>query len=151
MQAGDVFVVALLVGVAFLWLHVYGQKWSRRPKLRLPLPRHEELYVPSEDAVRLLNASGYEIVAGKTRLPITITVDGEELESRLFVDAFAAKGDAVYVVRLARERQPMEWSAAVVRDRLLVYNLLYPDAAGVLYVDRDLRMIRKIMFEVERD
>jgi hypothetical protein len=98
-----------------------------------------------------LNTEGYEIVAGKTKLPITVTLDEQEMESRLFVDAFVLKADEMYIVKLARVRQPLEMSASAIRERLLVYSLLYPEAAGVLYVDPEIRSIRKITFDVERN
>lgn len=151
MRTGDAFVVLLLIAVALVWFYARGRNWYRKPRPMLAIPRQDELFVPSEEAVRLLNASGYEIVAGKTKIPVFVTLDGQEMESRLFVDAFVMKEDELYIVRLARERQPLELSASAIRERLLVYGLLYPEAAGVLYVDPELRAVRKITFDVERD
>ncbi|PYI55043.1 hypothetical protein [Paenibacillus flagellatus] len=151
MRPGDTFVVLLLIGVAIWWFYIRGRHWYHKPRPSLAIPQQDDIYVPSEDAVRLLNERGYEIVAGKTRLPVYVTLDGEETESRLFVDAYVMKGDELYIVKLARERQPLEMTASAIRDRLLVYSLLYPEAAGVLYVDPETRSIRTITFDIERE
>ncbi|TNJ67343.1 hypothetical protein FE784_05135 [Paenibacillus hemerocallicola] len=151
MRTGDTFVVLLLIVVAIVWFYARGRLWYHKPRPSLAIPRQDEIFVPSEEAVRLLNTQGYEIVAGKTKLPITVTLDEQEMESRLFVDAFVLKDDEMYIVKLARERQPLEMSASAIRERLLVFSLLYPEAAGVLYVDPEIRSIRKITFDVERN
>ncbi|TMV51393.1 hypothetical protein FE783_06310 [Paenibacillus mesophilus] len=151
MRSGDTFVVLLLIVVALVWFYARGRLWYHKPRPSFAIPRQDEIFVPSEEAVLLLNAQGYEIVAGKTKLPVTVTLDEQEMESRLFVDAFVLKDNELFIVKLAKERQPLEMSASAIRERLLVYSLLYPEAAGVLYVDLTIRTIRKITFDIERE
>lgn len=151
MRSGDTFVVGLLIVVALVWFYARGRLWYHKPRPSFAIPRQDEIFVPSEEAVLLLNAQGYEIVAGKTKLPVTVTLDEQEMESRLFVDAFVLKDNELFIVKLAKERQPLEMSASAIRERLLVYSLLYPEAAGVLYVDLTIRSIRKITFDIERE
>lgn len=151
LRAGDTVVVLLLIAVAVVWLYQRGRIWYWKPRPRLAIPKQDDIFVASEEAVRLLNAEGYEIVAGKTKLPVTVFVDGEPLESRLFVDAYVMKDDELYIVKLARDRQPLDMTASAIRDRLLVYALIYPEASGVLYVDPPHRFVRKITFDVERE
>lgn len=152
MRTGDSFVILLLIAVLVIWFYARGRKWYDKPRAALAIPRQDELYMPSEEAVMLLNARGYEIVAGKHKLPVTMTMDDQLLESRIFVDAYVMDDDdRFYVVKLARERMPLEMTGSAIRERLLVYSLLYPEAAGVLYVDPVIGSIRKITFEVERD
>jgi hypothetical protein len=78
-----------------------------------------------------------------------IVNDEEELESRFFVDHFVQSEQDWFVVKVARSRKPLEMSGSSIRDHLLPYQLLYPDAAGVLYLDVDLQKIVKVQFEVE--
>ncbi|GAA3405439.1 hypothetical protein ACFFNY_29135 [Paenibacillus hodogayensis] len=151
MRTGDTFVIVLLIAAGLIWFYARGRHWYDKPRPMLAIPQQEEIFVPSDEAVRLLNAEGYEVAAGKTKLPVTVLLDGQELETRLFIDAFVLKEDELYIVKLARDRQPLEMTASAIRERLLVYSLLYPDAAGVLYVDTTLRSIRQITFEIERD
>lgn len=73
----------------------------------------------------------------------------EELYSRLFIDYFAEKEDNLYLVKVARERKPLEMTGSAIRDMLLVYSLLVPEAAGVLYVDMNGRKIKQITFHIE--
>lgn len=151
MRSGDTFVVLLLIVTALVWFFARGRIWYKKPRPSFAIPQHDEIFVPSEEAVLLLNAQGYEIVAGKAKLPVTVILDGQEMESRLFVDAFVMQDDELYVVKLARDRKPLEMTASALRERLLVYSLLYPEASGVLYVDTTLNSIRKITFEIERN
>ncbi|MEF3301921.1 hypothetical protein [Paenibacillus sp. GYB003] len=151
MRTGDTFVVLLLIAAGLIWFYARGRLWYNKPRPSLAIPRQDDIFVPSDEAVQLLNGEGYEIAAGKTKLPIYMTVDGQELESRLFVDAFVVKEDELFIVKLARDRMPLEMTGSAIRERLLVYSLLYPEAAGVLYVDATAQSIKKITFEVERD
>lgn len=151
MRAGDTFVVLLLIVVAIVWFYARGRIWYDKPRPSLAIPKQEDIFVASEETVLLLNEKGYEIVAGKTKLPVTITMDGEELESRLFIDAYVLKEDQLFIVKLARERQPLEMTGSAIRERLLVYSLLYPEAQGVLYVDTSAKSIRQITFDIDMD
>ena len=150
MQTGDPIVVVLIVALMLVWLYVAAKR-KYRNRWRVPdIPRHSEVFVPSDEAVRLLEEAGYDILAGKVRLPVYVELDGNVLESRLFIDAFAEKDGETYIVRLARERKPIEMTGSSLRDHLLVYHLLYPQTAGVLYVDLPAGAIRVVKFEVER-
>ncbi|MNU00607.1 hypothetical protein D3C72_2437780 [compost metagenome] len=77
--------------------------------------------------------------------------DRELLESRLFIDHFAAEEEKLYVVKVARDRKPLDWTGSGLRDQLLVYQLLYPEAEGILYVDPRQKTIEKIRFDVPEE
>ncbi len=99
----------------------------------------------------MLEQSGYEVLSGKHRIPVYITLDdGEPLESRLYIDYFAKRDGDTYIVKVDKERQPLEWTGSAIRDRLLPYHLLYRKADGILYVSVKERAIRKISFDVKR-
>ncbi|MDF2723276.1 MAG: hypothetical protein K0Q59_2951 [Paenibacillus sp.] len=150
MRSGDVIVVILLIVTAVVWFYYRSRHWYNKPRPAYAIPQQDDIFVPSDEAVELLNARGYEIVAGKSRLPLTITLDGAPMDTRMFIDAFVMKDDELYIVKFARERKPLEMTASALRERLLVYSLLYPEANGVLYVDLSLNTIRHITFEIER-
>jgi hypothetical protein len=98
-----------------------------------------------------LSEEGYVIVSGKQRIPIQISVnaDTEPLQSRLFIDYFAEKDGLYYAVKISKERKPLEMRGSAVRDRLLVYQLVYPQTSGVLYVELGQRKVNLIVFELE--
>ncbi|PDO10879.1 MAG: hypothetical protein BLM47_05090 [Candidatus Reconcilbacillus cellulovorans] len=149
MRGGDIYVVwGILIGLG-IWAY-FGLKRRLSDASEHPVPTDEEPAVSDETALGLLREHGYEIVAGKRKVPIHIDAGGQSLSSRLFIDAVARKDDETFVVRIARPRKPMEWTGSSVRDHLLVYALLYDDADGVLYVDPESRTVRTVRFELDR-
>lgn len=149
MEQGDVNVILLiLIGVVSIVIWRF-QKWitgsSRR---RGRIPSHAN--IPGDDVTQLLEAAGFDVLAGKTKIPITMTVgERDQLESRLFIDYFVQKEDHVYLVKVAKDRKPLEMTGSAVRDMLLPYTLIYPEAQGVLYVDMSVNKIKKITFHIE--
>lgn len=149
MEQGDVKVILLiLIGIVSIVIWQF-QKWSAgSSRTRGRIPRHAN--IPEDDVVDLLEAAGFDVLAGKTKIPISMTIgDREHLESRLFVDYFVQKEDDVYLVKVARERKPLEMTGSAVRDMLLPYTLIYPEAQGILYVDMTVNKIKKITFHIE--
>ncbi|GKU79641.1 hypothetical protein L3i20_v240380 [Paenibacillus sp. L3-i20] len=104
----------------------------------------------NDENVSLLERSGYVVSSGKHVIPIPIELDDTPLGSgsRIYIDYIAEKEDCTYVVKTARDRLPMDWTASGVRDRLLVYSLLLPDCTGVLFIDAKEGIIRKITFQL---
>lgn len=136
--------VVLLATGAYLWL----RRWLNEPvPRRLPIPTDEA--PPRGEAAKLLEEHGYEVIAGKYRLPISIKVDGKHYQSRYFIDMFASKGEDMYMVKLARDRLPMEWTGSGIRDRLLPYYMLFDEIEGIVYVDVKSRTVTTITFEFE--
>lgn len=149
MQKGDVIVLLILVSVFVSWATLRFRNWLEHPKRKLPVPISDD--IPQDEAVELLEGAGFDILSGKTRIPITITVNEhmEPLYSRLFIDFFVQKNDELYIVKVAKERKYLEMTGSALRDALLSYQLLFPDISGVLYVDLNLQKIKKISFQVE--
>lgn len=149
LKYGDSLFLFAFSAVLAVFLFSALRKWlAAPPKMKRFIEADEE--IPATEAVQLLEFSGYEVLTGKRKIPIHIAInDADELQSRLFVDHFAADGDKVYVVKLARDRKPLERSGSGIRDQLLVYQLLYEQAEGILYVDPRLKTIDKITFRVE--
>ncbi|MFE5322889.1 hypothetical protein ACFQ88_29865 [Paenibacillus sp. NPDC056579] len=150
MQNGDGIVVFLILLVLGTWLFIYVRTRLKETVQQgiHPLPEYTE--VPEDDATRLLEAEGYTVTGSKQRVPLHITVDGEaELQSRLFIDYFAERDGLYYAVKLAKERKPLEMTGSAVRDHLLIYQLLYPQTAGVLYLDLQQNKVQCIVFHVD--
>ncbi|WP_068775302.1 hypothetical protein [Paenibacillus sp. FJAT-26967] len=149
MQNGDAFILILLLGLLAAWIGIRFHQWLVEPaKSSVHLPLYTE--VPDDEVVDLLIGAGFDVIGGKTRIPITITLNQkEELYSRLFIDYFAEKNDKLYLVKVAKERKPLEMTGSAIRERLLAYSLLVPEAEGVLYVDMNGRKIKQITFHIE--
>ncbi|MDR6549365.1 hypothetical protein [Paenibacillus qinlingensis] len=149
MEQGDVRVILLILIVVVCVVIWRFQKWSAGSNRRRGrIPRHAN--IPEDDVVDLLEGAGFEVLAGKTKIPITMTVgERDQLESRLFIDYFVQKEDHVYLVKVAKDRKPLEMTGSAVRDMLLPYTLIYPEAQGILYVDMSISKIKKIIFHIE--
>lgn len=149
MEKGDVTVILLILIVGLGFLFFRFQRWLGGPtKKRIRIPRHSE--IPQDEVVELLEGAGFDVLAGKTKIPISMTLnDKEQLESRLFIDYFVQKDDHIYLVKVAKERKPLEMTGSSIRDMLLAYSLIYPEADGVLYVDMAMNKIKKITFHIE--
>jgi hypothetical protein len=150
MRSGDWLVVVLVLGVFLVWGGVLFRHWFENPpKKRIQAPQGEPDFEPNE-VTELLEGAGFDVLAAKARVPIVMTLnDREQYQSRLYIDYFAEKNDELYLVKVARDRKPLEMTGSGIRDALLPYYLLYPDASGVLYVDMNARKIKKFTFDIE--
>ena len=101
-----------------------------------------------EPGVQVLEANGYTVSSGKHRVPIVVGWNGNRLQSRLYIDYIAERDGKLYVVKCARDRQPMEWTGSGIRDRLIAYALMLPESSGVLYVDAADGTVHEITFEI---
>ncbi|MDF2644205.1 MAG: hypothetical protein K0Q73_10 [Paenibacillus sp.] len=149
MEQGDVKVILLILIIVVGIIFWRFKRWIDGPnKKRRRIPIHSE--IPQDEVVELLEGAGFDVLAGKTRIPISMMInEREQLESRLFIDYFAQKDEQIYLVKVAKERKPLEMTGSAVRDMLLAYSLIYPEADGVLYVDMALNKIKKITFHIE--
>ena len=146
-QQGDIFAMLLVIAAAALWGWLRFNKWLHAPS-RVKLPFPEAAPVARTEAVRLLEEAGYEVVCGKMKVPLIVEVDDETMASRMFVDYFARKDRELYVVKVSRRRQPVEWTASGVRDRFLPYGQLFEETHGVLYVDTEEGKVHRIAFDI---
>jgi len=148
-KGNGLIVLVLFIVLIIFVLRRFGRWLEAPPKRRLLVPSAGE--IPQNDVVELLEGAGFDVLSGKMKLPITIAVNGDAtLASQLYIDYLAAKENRLYVVRLARERVPIDWAAgSSVREKLLPYSLIYPEAEGVLYVDMEQRKIKTITFQIE--
>ncbi|MCS7461628.1 hypothetical protein N0M98_15855 [Paenibacillus doosanensis] len=150
MQSGDGLIIFLILLVLGTWLFYYvrGRMRETVEYGLQELPRADD--VPEDEATRLLEQSGYSVVSGKQKVPLNIVVDdGEQLQSRLFIDYFAERDGLYYAAKIAKDRKPMEMTGSSVRDHLLIYQLLYPQISGVLYLDLQQQKVKQFVFEMD--
>lgn len=143
---GDNLVLILLIGVIFYfilknWISFsFVTDWLNKSADQGPVEIKGE--VPE-----LLKKNGYEVIRAKERVPITIDVDVNTYESRLYVDYIARADDEWYLVIVARERKPVRMSGPALRDHFLPYYLLY-QPEGILFVNREKGTIQVIQFDI---
>ncbi|WP_438351399.1 hypothetical protein ACP8HI_12550 [Paenibacillus sp. FA6] len=148
----DLFVMIVIGIVLMMGVVILAKNWIQDPTIdhRLKIPFNE--YIPEHPAVDLMRSKGYEVIGGRVKIPLYFEVDQEEYFSRLFIDYVALNEEgAVYLVKTARKRLPLEWTGSSLRDRLLPYFLLYPDSAGVLYVNINEEEVREIYFDWDEE
>jgi len=141
----DAMLMLLIAAIGLYFGYRGFRSWVRKPyPLRSGIGFIMNEEIMEHPAVDLLEAAGYEVVSDKLKVPLAFKVDGNILHSRLFIDYIATKGGEFYLVRTARERMPLEWTGSGLRKELLPYLLLYPDCAGVIYLDADQGMLKEI-------
>lgn len=146
-RQGDLYMLVLVIGIIAVWLYIRFRRWIYAP-MRIKLPYPEPSPYVRTDAVRLLEEAGYEVISGKMKVPLVVELDDEPMGSRLFIDYFARKDHELYVVKLSKQRKPMQWTASGVRDQLMIYHALFKEIHGILYVDLEKQQVRKIKFDV---
>ena len=152
MQSGDGTVIMLIVAAIAIWaFYSIRGKMRRTVDQASPFDYFSDEEVPDDDAVRLLEEYGYEVLCGKRRIPIQISLsDGNEvLQSRLFIDYFAERDGLYYAAKVAKGRKPIEMTGSSVRDHLLIYQLLYPQTTGVLYLDLQQHTVKQLVFQMD--
>ncbi|EES72236.1 hypothetical protein ACL02P_04285 [Paenibacillus sp. MB22_1] len=141
----DGLLMVVIAGIGVYLLYRGFRSWVRKPfSLRSGIGFEMNEEIIEHPAVDMLEEAGYEVVSDKLKVPLTFRVDGELLHSRLFIDYIAVKNGEFYLVRTARERRPVEWTGSGLRRDLLPFLLLYPECAGVLYVDPEQRELKVI-------
>lgn len=151
MGNNDVFVLILIVIILSIWLWKRFSRWLHMPmKVKLPVPHEaDSAGPPTGEAAALLREAGYEVISGKYKIPIHVEMDQQEFSSRYFIDYFARQGYELYVVKISRDRQPVQLTGSGIRDGLLPYFLLFEEISGVLYVDLKERKVRRIRISLD--
>lgn len=146
-HAADWFVMIAAGSLIAVWLFRRLYAWLHEPPASRVYLLGDGVEPDEQDeTVRFLTDSGYDVVSGKHRIPIAIELDGEPLQSRLFIDYVAVKDGKTWLVKTARDRMPIDWTGSGVRDRLLIYALLVPTAEGIVYADPRERSLRTVTF-----
>lgn len=147
---GDALIMLAAVCMMLWWAWRRFDRWLHEP----PGSRLRKLAtaggVEQDATVELLRQHGYDVLSGKHRVPLGVKVDdGPVQPTRLYFDYLAEKEHKYYLVKLERVRQPTEWTASGLRERLLVYALLFPDCEGILVADPGDQQVKLVRFKVE--
>ena len=144
---GDRWIMGLIgIGLA-VWIGYAIRHYMRTPEAMENVCLSER-FPQDDEVVALLESAGYEIIGGKYFVPIKIQMDEEELEStKLWIDMVVKRGEQWYIVRIARERMQLDWSASAIRRHWGAYFAAYPECDGLLVVDMAERRIRMLHME----
>ncbi|RED61643.1 hypothetical protein [Cohnella lupini] len=150
-RLGDWIIMLAAAGIMVWWVLRRFDRWLHEP----PGSRLRKLAASGgveqdDDNVQLLQDSGFEVLSGKHKIPLGVTLDDSAvMPTRLYFDYLAFKDDKYYLVKLERLRQQMEWTASGLREKLLVYALLFPDCEGIVIVPAQERKLKIVRFKVE--
>ena len=143
LQQGDLIVLFLLVGAI---VAIAARPLRFRAKSAIQWAESGDGF--SGEVPDLLAAHGYEVVAGKQRVPVSVRIGEKIYDSRLYIDYIARRQQEIYLVIIARSRKPLRLSGAAVRDRFLAHYLAF-QPEGILYVEPDKGSVKPITFEME--
>lgn len=147
---GDWLIMLLAAGIMIGWVLRRLRRWLHDP----PGARLRKLaqagMVEENEAVELLREHGFEVLSGKHRVPLGVALDeGPAQSTRLYFDYLAVREDRYYLVKLERARQPIDWTASGLRERFLVFQLLFPDCYGIVVADPGEKWVRTVRFQVK--
>jgi len=150
---GDGLLMVIAAALLAWWLWRRFDNWLHEPadaRLRR-LARSGGIEEPDE-AVQLLEERGFAVLSGKHRIPLGVAVDdGPVQTTRLYFDYVASKDDKFYLVKTERTRMPIDWTASGLREKLLVYALLFPECDGIVVADVRDKTVRTVRFLLEVD
>ncbi|MBP1999449.1 hypothetical protein J2Z69_000468 [Paenibacillus shirakamiensis] len=146
-QADRYIMIVLILGILFA-LYRGCMFWLRKPmSLRTHMSFELNEIIEDHPAVDLLIEAGYTVISGKLRVPLTFRMNHTRLNSRLFIDYVVTQGDEIYLVKTSRPRLHVEWTGIWLRKEWLPYLLLYPDCAGLIYIDAEHSEIKVITLD----
>lgn len=136
-------IVWLLVGclLAFVGIRWGWRSWQRHK--RRAISRRAK--VGESEAEKLLKQHGYVVVDTQVRRPVTMTVDGERIESHIQIDYLAAKGSKEYLVEVKTGKQANVRLPHVRRQLFEYQNIFQTD--GILFIDMNKYDIMEVSFD----
>lgn len=140
-----------LIGVGLILWGVYAMcHYMRTPGLMENVYLNDQFPQASQSnqVIALLEDAGYNVIGGKYAVPVHTTIDGKELEkTKIWIDMIAKRNEKWYIVRIARERMQLDWSASAIRKQWAAYFAAYPKCAGLLVVNREEKRVRELHIE----
>lgn len=133
-------IAAIAIAIA-AWLAI--GKMLRRARMRARFARGAE---GEAEAIAILEAHGYAIEAAQTSMTYALDVDGAPLEVTVRADYLVARGDARFVAEVKTGRAAPRIETPATRRQLLEYHHAF-GVDGVLLVDADARVVKRIDFE----
>ena len=100
-----------------------------------------------DDAARLLERLGYEVLGRQVRTSFDLAVDGQRVPVELRADYVVALGERRFVAEVKSGRRAPRIETATTRRQLLEYRMAF-DVDGVLLVDGETSRVSEIVFDV---
>jgi hypothetical protein len=150
---GDWVIILVAAGIMFGWILRRFDRWLHEPpgsRLRkLAFAGGGEAELEQDDTVLLLQEHGYKALSGKHRIPLGVVLDeGPVKNTYPYFDYLVSKEDKYYLVKMERAGQPMDWTTNGLRDKLLLFVLLFPDCDGIIIVESESQQLRTVRFKV---
>jgi hypothetical protein len=148
---GDGIIILAATAIMIWWVLRRFDRWLHEPpgsRLRkLALTGGDS--VVQDETVLLLQEHGYEVLSGKHRIPLGVILDeGPVKQTHPYFDYLVSKEDKYYLVKAERAGQPVDWTTNGLRDKFLLFVLLFPDCDGIVIVESDGRQLRTVRFKV---
>jgi hypothetical protein len=147
---GDGVIILAASAIMIWWVIRRLDRWLHEP----PGSRLRKLAqiggsVEEDDTVLLLQEHGYEVLSGKHRIPLGVILDdGPVKHTHPYFDFLVSKEDKYYLVKAERAGQPVDWTANGLRDKYLLFVLLFPDCEGIVIVESEGQQLRTVRFKV---
>lgn len=133
LERGDSFVYVLIVLLLVAWAWYFAKK--RRGLSSDTIPSSGKL-------VELLKEEGYDIVSGKTKIPVKVDIGDRETDVIMSVDCIVRQNGRKYVVKVEREEGEAV-TVRRVRERFLAVCLAF-QADGIVVVSADKTRIKHV-------
>jgi hypothetical protein len=137
-----------LVGFSCSALSLLCAAWLRRARRRFRLrARFDGARALEDEAPALLARHGYEVIDSQAQRRCTLEVAGEVLDFVVKADYLVRDRELrLYVAEVKSGPKASQPVNRATRRQLLEYQFVYHDTEGVLLVDMDRRLVRRVRF-----
>lgn len=144
----DAWVFLIIVVAVAVWIGYGISRWLDKPpsSINFLLQSAPPGSGPNK---RLLEQHEYEVLSGKVRIPIKVRHNEQTLNTRVYLDYVVKQEDDIYVVKVAKDRDQIQWSGSGIRDQFMALAFLHDQIAGVIYLDTKQQTLHRIQFEFE--
>lgn len=137
LERGDLFVYVIIV----LFIVFWGFRVRKKRQLsKSSVPKSGKL-------VTLLEAEGYDIVSGKLKIPLNMSVGEREMDTAMTADYLVKQSGRTYIVVKEKEEDE-KLTAKYIRERYLVDCLTFR-ADGVVVINSDKTRVKQIDISVK--
>jgi hypothetical protein len=149
-KIGDGIIILAAAAIMIWWVLRRFDRWLHEPPgSRLRKLAQTGGVVEQDDTVLLLQEHGYEVLSGKHRIPLGVILDeGPVKHTHPYFDYLVSKEDKYYLVKAERAGQPMDLTTNGLRDKFLLFVLLFPDCDGIVIVQSEGKLLRTVRFKV---
>lgn len=137
LERGDLFVYVIIALFIVCWgVHL----WKKNQPSTSSVPKSGKL-------VSLLEAEGYDIVSGKMKIPLRLSVGEREMDSAITADYLVEQNGRTYIVVKEKEEDE-KLTAKYIKERYLVDCLTFR-ADGLIVINSDKTRVKQIDVSVK--